>query len=198
MDHSTNETSLECLKEKIASGDQKAFRELFMAYCGRLTQFAFSIVKSRDAAREITDEVFIKLWRNKINIGNIRNLKVYLYTAAKNTALNYLSVNARNNITQSFDLLSVQLIDDQSPERKLINSEILTKINAAIENLPPRCKMVFKLVREDGLSYKDAGEILNISPKTVDAQMVIAVKAVSEEVKTEFDIFPPKKIKKNS
>jgi len=197
MNHSTNEPSLECLKEKIASGDQKAFRELFMAYCARLTQFAFSIVKSRDAAREIIDEVFIKLWRNKINIENIRNLKVYLYTAAKNTALNYLSVNARNNITQSFDLLSVQLIDDQSPERKMINSEILNKINAAIDNLPPRCKMVFKLVREDGLSYKEVGEILNISPKTVDAQMVIAVKQVSEKVKSELDIFPVRKIQKN-
>jgi RNA polymerase sigma-70 factor (ECF subfamily) len=197
MNHYTNEPSLECLKEKIASGDQKAFRELFMAYCARLTQFAFSIVKSRDAAREIVDEVFIKLWRNKVTIGNIRNLKVYLYTATKNTALNYLSVNARNNITQSFDLLSVQLIDEQSPERKLINSEILNKINAAIENLPPRCKMVFKLVREDGLSYKEVGEILNISPKTVDAQMVIAVKQVSEKVKSELDLLPVKKIKKN-
>lgn len=197
MNHSTNELSLECLKEKIASGDQKAFRELFMAYCAMLTQFAFSIVKSRDAAREIIDEVFINLWRNKVTIGNIRNLKVYLYTATKNTALNYLSVNARNNITQSFDLLSVQLIDEQSPERKLINSEILNKINAAIENLPPRCKMVFKLVREDGLSYKEVGEILNISPKTVDAQMVIAVKQVSEKVKSELDLFPVKKIKKN-
>src|SRR5437773_9234595 len=98
MNDSTSEPSLECLKEKIASGDQKAFRELFMAYCAKLTQFAFSIVKSRDAAREIIDEVFIKIWRNKINIQNIRNLKVYLYAAAKNTALNYLSVNARNNI----------------------------------------------------------------------------------------------------
>ena len=197
MNHSTNEPSLECLKEKIASGDQKAFRELFMAYCARLTQFAFSIVKSHDASREIIDEVFIKLWRSKHNVPNIINLKVYLYTAAKNTALNHLSENARKNITESFDNLSIQLIDDQSPERKLINSEILKKINAAIENLPPRCKMVFKLVREDGLSYKEVGEILNISPKTVDAQMVIAVKQVSEKLKTELDILPAKKIKKN-
>src|SRR5580765_3931263 len=197
MNHSTNEPSLEVLKEKIASGDQKAFRELFMTYCARLTQFAFSIVKSNDAAREMIDEVFIKLWRNKANTQNIRDLKIYLYTATKNTALNYLSVNARKNITQSFDNLSVQMIDDQSPERKLINSEILNKINAAIENLPPRCKMVFKLVREDGLSYKEVGEILNISSKTVDAQMVIAVKQVSEKLRGDLDIFPVKKIKKN-
>jgi RNA polymerase sigma-70 factor (family 1) len=196
MNQEPNESSLEGLKEKIAAGDQKAFRELFMVYCPRLTQFSFSIVKSHDAAREIVDEVFIKIWRNKVSIQNIHNLTVYLYTATKNTALNYLSINARKNITESFDNLPVQMIDEQSPERKMINSEILGKINQAIENLPPRCKMVFKLIREDGLSYKEVGEILNISPKTVDAQMVIAVKQVSAQVKADLDFFSSKKIKK--
>src|SRR5215471_9980013 len=124
MRNSTNDLSLDCLKERIATGDQKAFRELFMAFCGRLTQFAFAIVKSDDAAREIVDEVFIRIWRNKNTIGEIKNLTVYLYTATKNTALNHLSANARRNITEPFDNLSIQLVDDQSPERKLINSEI--------------------------------------------------------------------------
>jgi RNA polymerase sigma-70 factor (family 1) len=195
MNHEPNEVSLECLKQKIAAGDQKAFRELFMAYCGRLTQFAFSLVKSQEAAREIVDEVFIRIWRNKTTIQNIQNLTVYLYTATKNTALNYLSLHAKKNITQSFDNLPVQMIDEQSPEKKMINAEILTKITQAIEELPPRCKMVFKLVREDGLSYKEVGAILNISPKTVDAQMVIAVKQVSEKVRADLEFFS-KKIKK--
>jgi RNA polymerase sigma-70 factor (ECF subfamily) len=192
----TNDPTLDYLKEKIAAGDQKAFRELFMAHCARLTQFAFAIVKTQDAAREIVDEVFIKIWRNKNTIENIQNLTVYLYTATKNTSLNYLSMNARKNITEPFDNLSIQMTDDQSPEKKLIYSEILNKINQAIDNLPPRCKMVFKLVREDGLSYKEVAEILNISPKTVDAQMVIAVKQVGEKLKGDLEIFPSKKIKK--
>jgi RNA polymerase sigma-70 factor (family 1) len=196
MSHATNEASLDGLKEKIAAGDQNAFRELFMGYCTALTQFAFSIVRSRDAAREIIDEVFIRIWRNKARIQNIHNLKVYLYTAAKNTALNYLSANARKNIAEPFDFFSVHLVDDLSPEKKMINSEIMQKISEAIEALPPRCKMVFKLVREDGLSYREVGEILNISPKTVDAQMVIAVRQVSEKLKPHLEVFPVKKIKK--
>ena len=57
--------------------------------------------------------------------------------------------------------------------------------------------MVFKLVREDGLSYKEVGAILNISPKTVDAQMMIAVKQISEKVRMDFDYFPGRNIKKN-
>ncbi len=194
---STNETLLLSLKEKIADGDQNSFRQLFHLYAKKLTQFAFAIVKSNDAAREIVDEVFIKIWRNKSSITTIQNLTIYLYTAIKNTSLNYLSARARENMVESFDFFSVQLSDNNSPEKTLITSEILKKINTAIDELPPRCKMVFKLVREDGLSYKEVGAILKISPKTVDAQMMIAVKQISEKVKTDFDYFPNRSIKKN-
>jgi RNA polymerase sigma-70 factor (ECF subfamily) len=195
MDHSPLESALEGIKGRIGDGDQQAFRQLFNYYCKKLTLFALSMVKSNEAAREIVDEVFIKIWRNRATINNIHNLKVYLYTATKNTALNYLAVNAKKNITEGFDFFATQIADEQSPDTKLINSEILKNINAAIESLPSRCKMVFKLVREDGLSYKEVAEILNISPKTVDAQMVIAVRHISERVKGHFDSFPsrPKK-----
>jgi RNA polymerase sigma-70 factor (family 1) len=192
----TNESEIESLKGKIAAGDQNAFRQLFNLYSRKLIHFAASIVKSNDAAREIVDEVFIKLWRNKSTIVSIQNLTVYLYRAAKNTSLNYLSARAKENITQSFDFFSVQLADEQSPETKLITSELLKKINAAIDQLPPRCKMVFKLVREDGLSYKEVGAILNISPKTVDAQMMIAVKQISEKLSPDLDFIPRRNIKK--
>jgi RNA polymerase sigma-70 factor (family 1) len=195
MSHSFNESALESIKTKISQGDQEAFRQLFNFYCKNLTLFAFSIVKSNEASREIVDEVFIKIWRNKEKAVHIQNLKVYLYTATKNTALNYLSANAQRNIVEGFDFFATQIIDEQSPEAKLINSEMLKHIMDAIESLPPRCKMVFKLIREDGLSYREVAQILNISAKTVDAQMVIAVKQISERVKMHFDAFParPKK-----
>lgn len=192
----TNELLVESLKEKIAAGDQNAFRQLFNLYARKLIHFAAAILRSNDAGREVVDEVFIKIWRNKTSITSIQNLTVYLYRATKNTALNYLSAKARENITEPFDFFSVQLCDDQSPEKKLITSELLKKINAAIDQLPPRCKMVFKLVREDGLSYKEVGAILNISPKTVDAQMMIAIKQISEKVSPDFDFFPRRNLKK--
>jgi len=194
---STNETLLLGLKEKIAASDQNSFRQLFHLYAKKLTQFAFAIVKSNEAAREIVDEVFIKIWKNRSSITTIQNLTVYLYTAIKNTSLNYLSARAKQNMVESFDFFSIQLSDNNSPEKTLISSELLKKINAAIDQLPPRCKMVFKLVREDGLSYKEVGAILKISPKTVDAQMMIAVKQISEKVKRDFDYFPNRNIKKN-
>jgi len=197
MDCESNHQLLQNIKEKIASGDQNAFRELFNLYSKKLIRFTTAIVKSNDAAREIVDEVFIKIWRNKASITAIQNINVYLYRASKNTALNYLSAKAKENITDSFDFFAVQLSDEQTPEKKFITSELLKKINEAIDRLPPRCKMVFKLVREDGLSYKEVGAVLNISPKTVDAQMMIAVKQISEKVHLHFDYFPARKPRKN-
>jgi RNA polymerase sigma-70 factor (family 1) len=190
------ESELEDLKSRVALGDQHAFRDLFRIFSKKLIHFSQSIVKSSDAAREIVDEVFIRIWRNRETITDIQHLRVYLYTATKNTSLNYLSSRARENVTEPFDFFSVQLCDEQSPEKKLITSELLAKIHAAIDALPPRCKMVFKLVREDGLSYREVGQILNISSKTVDAQMVIAVRQISDRVQGDFDCFPGRNPKK--
>src|SRR5215218_7369426 len=93
----TNDAALQSIKEKVATGDQQAFRELFNFFSKKLTQFALSIVRTNDAAREIVDEVFIKIWRNKEQIMSIHNLRVYLYTAVKNTGLNYISARAKEN-----------------------------------------------------------------------------------------------------
>lgn len=186
-----SESALEAIKEKIATGDQQAFRQLFNFYSKKLIHFATSIVKSEEAAREVVDEVFIRIWRNRGSIGRIHNLRVYLYTASKNAALNYLSSRARENLSDPFDFFAIHLSDANAcPEKKLINSELLKKINEAINSLPPRCRMVFKLIREDGLSYKEVGEVLNISPKTVDAQMVIAIRQICDKIQPELDYFP--------
>jgi RNA polymerase sigma-70 factor (ECF subfamily) len=65
----------------------------------------------------------------------------------------------------------------------MITKEMLQKIKQAADSLPPRCKLIFKLVREDGLRYSEVAEILSLSVKTIDAQMVIAVSKIREAVK---------------
>ena len=64
----------------------------------------------------------------------------------------------------------------------MITSEVINRINTAIAMLPPRCKLIFKLVKEDGLRYNDIAELLNISVKTIDNQMVIAVKKIGKAI----------------
>lgn len=184
-------------KHLIAAGDAGAFRHLFDLFAERLTYFAFSITKDRDASIQIMDEVFVKIWKNPARLAEVDNLTTYLYTAVKNTALNYLSKKANETITKPLDYVDIALGTNETPEQSMISSEIFRKIQEAVNSLPPKCKIIFKLVREDGLKYKDVAEILNISVNTVDAQMVIAVRKITEKVKNHFEKFPDKAVKKS-
>lgn len=180
----------------IADGDQQAFRRLFQYYSARLNQFAYSMIKTKEAAAEIVDDVFIRFWKQREKATAISNIRVYLYVAVKNGALNYLSSKAQRQIIEPFNHFDIELAGDQAPDQKIISAELQARITAAVESLPPRCKMIFKLVREDGLRYKDVAEILNLTVNTVDAQMVIAVKRISERVQAHFTAFPKKTVKK--
>lgn len=184
------------LLKQIAAGDQAAFRQVYVYFYKRLYTFALAIVKTRESAEEITEDVFVRIWQKRGTLPAIQNLRVYLYTAIKNSSLNYLSRKAKESITEPFDHIHVELSESTlTPEQILITAEIHQKIQKAVEALPPRCKMIFKLVREDGLKYKEIAEILNISINTIDAQMAIAVKRITVAIETQFD-FSFKKTKK--
>lgn len=179
------------LLQKVATGDQLAFRELYHTFHKRLHYFAFALVKTKEAAEEIVEDVFIRLWSQRATITQINNLKIYLYTATKNTALNYLSKKARESMVEPFDDIDIALQDTSiSPEQIMITTETYQQIRQAVEALPPRCKMIFKLIREDGLKYKEVSEILNISINTIDAQMAIAVQRIADAVRKDFERFP--------
>ena len=194
-DPSTTDSYPQELLELVSVGDQTAFRKLYAHFYKRLFHFALALVKIRESAEEIVEDVFVRIWQQRENLHAIKNLRVYLYTATKNSSLNFLSQKARQSITEPFDHIHVGLDDSAiTPEQILITAEIHQKIQKAVEALPPRCKMIFKLVREDGLKYREISEILNISVNTIDAQMAIAVKRITLAIESDFD-FPVKKIK---
>ena len=174
-----NSAGLLCLQQRIHDGEETALAELYKLYYLKLTCFAKSILRTKELAEEVVEDVFIKLWCNRPNINVIKNLNVYLYTAVKNTSLNRLSQQARQLVSAPFDFLDIELQNELgNPQELMITTEMMKRMHHAIENLPPRCKMIFRLIREDGLKYKEVSEILNISINTIDAQMAIAVKKI--------------------
>ena len=175
----------------ISSGDEQAFRQLYHHFYKKLLDFAFVLVRNKEAAEELVEDVFIKFWKNRQTAITVRNLKVYLYAATKNTSLNYLASKAKESITRPFDAIHIELSSNSmGPDQILISRETFARIKSAVETLPPKCKMVFKLIREDGLKYKEVAEILNLSPKTVDAQMTIAIHRIAFILREEFDKIP--------
>jgi RNA polymerase sigma-70 factor (family 1) len=167
------------LQEKVAGGDESAFTQVYFHFSKRLIVFGTSLVRSKEIAEELVEDVFVRLWANRKQITEIDNLTVYLYVAVKNKALNKLSQKASELIAAPFDYLDTSMDEFAAdPYDLLITTEMMSRMQTVIETLPPRCKMIFKLIREDALKYKEVAEILNISVNTIDVQMAIAVKKI--------------------
>jgi RNA polymerase sigma-70 factor (family 1) len=170
---------MDILLQKIQIGDQAAFREYYHTQFFRLYQFGYSFVRIREVSEEIVNDVFMALWQKREGLHTISNIHVYLYVAVKNACLNHLRKN-NIKIPLSIDDLNVDhfpLVPD--PELLLTQRELQQQIREAIEQLPPRCRLIFKLVKEDGLSYKEVGSILEISVKTVDTHLYLALKKLA-------------------
>jgi RNA polymerase sigma-70 factor (family 1) len=167
------------LQIRIAGGDETAFTQLYLHFGKKLILFAVSLVRFKEIAEELVEDVFVKLWANRNSIAGIENLTVYLYVAVKNKALNMLSQKAKALVAAPFNYLDTTIDKFATdPYDLMITSEMMNRMLQAIETLPPRCKMIFKLIREDGLKYKEVAEILNISVNTIDVQMAIAIKKI--------------------
>jgi RNA polymerase sigma-70 factor (ECF subfamily) len=163
--------------------DEVAFREFYTGNVFRLFQFAYTFVQNREQAEEVVNDVFLKLWQNRSRLDQIDNISVYLYVAVKNTAANYLrQVKGKATI-----LLEEQAVHhfylSPDPEQLLVTDELRKKIEMAIDRLPTRCKLIFKLVKEDGLTAAEVAAILDISYKTVTTQLTIALKKLEEALR---------------
>lgn len=171
--------------ERIALlGDREAFEKLFYYYYKRLKRFAMAIVKNSETAEEIASDVFVILWKNSSRLLEIENLNNYLYIAVRNLSLRQIS-KAQKVHTFSIDDLDFDLIPsyEKNPEESLLNNEMIRHMEEAIEVLPSRCKTIYKLVKQDGLKYKEIATILNLSVRTIDAQMAIATRKISQSIR---------------
>ncbi|MEO9021164.1 MAG: RNA polymerase sigma-70 factor [Ginsengibacter sp.] len=171
---------MQLLLRKIQDdNDQQAFKQLYQLLFFKLYQFAYSYVHSKESTEEVVNDVFLSLWQKRTMLDTINNINVYLYVAIKNASLNFLR-KKNYTLPLSIDDLTVHHLHlVPNPELILITSELKSLIQEAIEQLPPRCKIIFKLVKEDGLSYKEVSSILEISVKTVDAQLYIALRKLA-------------------
>jgi RNA polymerase sigma-70 factor (family 1) len=175
------------LIERIAyNNDANAYKELFLLYHKRLLNFSITITHSKESAEEVVSDVFLKLWINRSTLATIKNFHLYIYIVTKNLSINR---TLKEKKEQSFSL-DETVVNTKNiyfdPEQLMITSEMQKRIWLAIETLPPKCQLIFKLIREDGLKYKEVAELLNLSQKTIENQMTIALKRISESIR--FDL----------
>jgi RNA polymerase sigma-70 factor (ECF subfamily) len=166
------------MKALITDRNEKAIELLYDHYYDRLCHFAQTFTIPPEIAEEIVEDLFIRLWSKPLLVHNITNLPVYLYRAVKNGALDLLE-KGNKMIPTDFSAGSYAVEDSSlSPVEELVLAEMNQALQVVIDALPPRCRLIFTLIREDGLSYKEVAEILGISVNTIDNQMAIAIKRI--------------------
>ncbi len=162
------------LNAVVNADDHAAFEFLFEVFYDKLIRVALYYLGKESLAEDALADVFFKLWQNRQKLKKVDNLDNYLFTMTKNQCLYFL----RSNKKVFFD---EKMMDDhqqiiiENPESNLISQEFVTFFNAKIQELPPRCKLIYLMVKDDGLKYKQVAEILNISNKTVENQMTKAI-----------------------
>ena len=166
--------------QKIKSGDSEAFEVLFRACFQPLVNFIYRFVKDIEIAENLTQEIFLAIWKNRTGINPDLDFKIYLFRAARNKALNHLKKQKiENHLRLEIDLHSRR---PKTPYDDLNEAELSEAIATGVENLPDKCRLIFAMNRFDGLTYKEISETLNISIKTVETQMGRALKSLRKSL----------------
>lgn len=168
------------LLAELRRGGEDAYDQIFRTYYARLVHFAAGMLGETAPAEELAQDVMLELWRRRTTLTVDTSLQAYLFRATRNRALNYLrheKVVKRGSVFAAQDMTSPAVGD-----RNIAEKEIDAALRQSIGELPPRCREVFELSRMQGLKYSEIATALNISVKTVEAQMGKALKILRERM----------------
>lgn len=175
------EVNINDLWERITThSDPKAFEALFHLLNPRLIKFCTSYVNYQQIAEEIVSDVFVKCWMDRAQMTAVLKPETYLFIAVKNHSLNYNKRFSNVQLVNIDDHSGPQLVNNASPEMELEKKELIFRMDQAIASLPRQCGIIFRLIKENGMKYKEVAEIMNISHRTVHTQMLRAMKKMSK------------------
>ncbi|MGB3464597.1 MAG: RNA polymerase sigma-70 factor [Cyclobacteriaceae bacterium] len=173
---------------RITAGDTSAFEDFFSIYYERLVNLATGILKDRTLAEEQVQEVFITIWERRKSLKANVKLLPYLITSVRNRCYNFMRDRqvAQKHIDQIRQSYREQLL---SYEYEEVDEHLIDRLRQAIEELPEKCREVFKLSRFEGMSHKEISAKLQISAKTVERHITRAIKALKSQMGNALNLF---------
>lgn len=158
------------LTEGLKNGDQKVFNSIFEAYYAPLCRYCTQIVYDPDVAEEIVQDLFCKIWIKREELEITTSLKAYLYKAVLNHSVNHLNYTKLEDKYREYVGFSLNEGPD-SPIDLLGEEDIKRILSLAVMKMPEKRRMIFEMSRKEELKYSEIAEKLNISQKTVEAQI---------------------------
>lgn len=167
------------LYNKVVAGDENAYYQIFEMHWERLYSISFKIIEEKEAAKDVVQDIFLKLWENRAS-KSIDNLEHYLARAAKFASLNNLRNNHFKHATEIDN--SIRAVET---ENNLEYKELEDQVELAISNLPLKCQEVFRLSRQQGLSNDEIAIKLDLSKRTVETHISNALKQLRKTLPKE-------------
>ncbi|HTF27693.1 MAG TPA: RNA polymerase sigma-70 factor [Flavitalea sp.] len=174
--------------ERLIAGDETAFRLAYGLYSGKIYKLAYRFLKNQELSEEIVQETFITFWLNRDKLDPNLNLWPYLHVITKR-----LSINSLKQIYKSTDnlqlLIQRTILEHSHIDEYIAAEDLKIFTQKIIDQLPRQQQLVFKLSRNDGLSYKEIADKLQISQHTVRNHMIQALKTLKTHLKSADLIF---------
>ncbi|HRP55173.1 RNA polymerase sigma-70 factor [Agriterribacter sp.] len=176
-----NQLTDDVLIQMLRNSDAKAFEEIYRRHWERLALQVLKITRSREDARDIVQEVFVSIWRRRMEIELKGELIGYLLKSVRNTAIRHIEKNiTRNNYLQT--LSGSITADENSPGVYCEYRELDQRVAQAVASLPPKMQTVYLLSRNEKMSYKEIADRLGIAENTVKKQLSNALKSLRTSV----------------
>ncbi|MCB0488082.1 MAG: RNA polymerase sigma-70 factor [Cyclobacteriaceae bacterium] len=160
------------------------FRDIYYKYHSRLFRVAYYILKEKDAAEDVCQDVFLKLWDRRGSADDIESMEAYLIQMTRNMALNHLESSKREERLQMELTWDTVKINETDPIPE--NDKLRRVLEKAVSQLSPQCRLVFSLSRFEGLTNEEIASYLDISKRTVETQISLALKRFRTDLKPLF------------
>lgn len=163
----------------LKSGDHTAFETVFLAYFDKIHYFINSLVKSTDEAKELSQDVFEKLWNTRESIDESKSFSSFLYTIACNTTFNYLK---HKLVKESYHESLPRCEEFDDPQEVLFAKEIALLIEMTVNKMSDRRREIYNYSRHEGLTNEEIAIKLNISKKTVENQLSLILRELRKVI----------------
>ncbi len=173
---------------RIERDDKKAFDELFFSFYQDLCRFALIFLGDKDNSEEVVQRVFVRIWEQRKRLAQPENTKSYLFRSVYNECLK--SLRSQSAQKRCYENYYIHFLKDSSDAPTTDSEAIIPYLNAAIAALPERCRQIFILNKIEGMKQRDIAELLNISTKTVENQVAIAVSKLRAELQPVIHLLP--------
>jgi RNA polymerase sigma-70 factor (family 1) len=169
------------LRTTALSDDREAFRLFFHYYYTRLVRFALLFDSNRFGAEDTVSEVMVRMFPRRKELFLLENFEPYLFRSVKNEALNKLR-SEKTFLSFNHALLTATNQDSMDPHETLMGVELYGQINKLVERLPPKRQQVYRLIKDEGMRHKDVAKLMDISERTVEVHLKIAVRELRSAI----------------